>query len=649
MSGSGNMEVTVASKDELDVREFSVHQSMSALFTVTLTAVAKNADIDLESVVGQEASFKLHGGGAGEKGKTWHGVCNEFHQVRVEDSGMSTYHLTIVPKLWLTSQRQNHRMFQQMSELDIVEKLLKEWSVDTEKKIQGQYKKRKYRVQYGETDFDFMSRMLEEAGISFYFEQKDDKTVMVLHDAPQTNEKRGDDIPFRDEPSVSVKEHVTGVRVSRHVRPGKVTVRDHDYRLPSSYKLMHSADGDGVATEKQLETYHYAPGAFLFESDKGEATPHADDKGKHRTDESEAGKLVQKRLAASRGDASRIVFNTNVVDVAPGTVMSILDHPHREVADGKKLLVTESRIDGRRDEETNHYVECKSADKAHHPAIKTEKPKVQGVESATVVGAAGDEIHTDEFGRVRVQFHWDREGKHDDNSSCWIHVSQPWGGSGFGGSNLPRVGQEVIVDFLGGDPDRPMIVGRVYTNLQKTPYKLPQNKTQSGWKSNSTNNTGGYNEMMFEDKAGSELLRMRAEKDMNQRVNNNKDTSIGNNRTDAIAANDKESVGGDQTHSVDGNKQTSVGKDQITSILGDLLKMTGGDQIMKTIGQFASQAATHQITSDQSTTITVGSSTIHIGPDSIIIQSPKVLLNPGADVAAKAALGGGTAPSTPTS
>jgi type VI secretion system secreted protein VgrG len=228
-------------------------------------------------------------------------------------------------------------------------------------------------------------------------------------------------------------------------------------------------------------------------------------------------------------------------------------------------------------------------------------------------------------------------------------VSQPWGGSGFGGSNLPRVGQEVIVDFLGGDPDRPMIVGRVYTNLQKTPYKLPQNKTQSGWKSNSTNNTGGYNEMMFEDKAGSELLRMRAEKDMNQRVNNNKDTSIGNNRTDAIAANDKESVGGDQTHSVDGNKQTSVGKDQITSILGDLLKMTGGDQIMKTIGQFASQAATHQITSDQSTTITVGSSTIHIGPDSIIIQSPKVLLNPGADVAAKAALGGGTAPSTPTS
>src|SRR5262249_42052966 len=157
-------------------------------------------------------------------------------------------------------------------------------------------------------------------------------------------------------------------------------------------------------------------------------------------------------------------------------------------------LVVESQIDGVLDRSFSHHVEARSADRPYHPPIVTPRPKVNGVESATVVGPPGEEIHTDEFGRVRVQFHWDREGKLDDNSSCWIHSSQPWGGAGYGGVNLPRVGQEVLVDFLGGDPDRPVIVGRVYTNLQKVPYKLPANKTQSGWKSNSTNNTGGYNE-----------------------------------------------------------------------------------------------------------------------------------------------------------
>ena len=635
---SENMSVKIASNDDLDVREFSVEQSMSSLFAVTITALCKNADVDFESVVGQEASFSLHGTGTDGKAKTWQGVCSEMHQIGVEDDGTSTYHLRIMPKLWLASQRKNHRMFQVMTELDIAMKLIEEWGVDVEKKIQGQYKTRKYRVQYGETDLAFMSRMLEEAGITFYFEDRDGKTMMVVADAPQTNEAREKSIAFRDEPNASVKEHVTAVRVSRHIRPGKVTVRDHDYRMAPSYKLLASADHDSV--EKKLETYEYQPGAFLFESDKGEATPHADDKGKHRTDEGEGAKLVQKRLAAARGDASSVVLHTNVIDLQPGTVMSILDHPQRELGNGKKLLVVKTRLDGRRDEDISHYCELRSADKPYHPPLVTPKPKVSGVETATVVGPAGEEIHTDEFGRVRVHFHWDRESQMDEKSSCWIHSSQPWGGSGFGGSNLPRIGQEVIVDFVGGDPDRPMIVGRIYTNLQKTPYKLPQNKTQSGWKTNSSPSNGGFNEMMFEDKAGQELLRMRAEKDMKTRVNNDQELSVGSNRKDTIEGFDKEHIQKDQSHTVDGNKMTQVGMDQITSILGNMLKMTGGDQVLQTIGQYASQALAHQITSDKGTTLTVGSSTIHMGPDSIVIQTPKLLLNPGEDVAAKAALGG---------
>jgi type VI secretion system secreted protein VgrG len=166
--------------------------------------------------------------------------------------------------------------------------------------------------------------------------------------------------------------------------------------------------------------------------------------------------------------------------------------------------------------------------RAVYPELRTPKPKVSGVESATVVGPAGEEIHTDEFGRVRVHFHWDRESQMDDNSSCWIHVSQPWGGTGFGGSNLPRVGQEVIVDFLGGDPDRPVVVGRVYTNLQKTPYKLPDNKTQSGWKSNSSPARAATTSSCSRTRrAGKELVRMQAEKDLEQAREERREVKIG--------------------------------------------------------------------------------------------------------------------------
>lgn len=622
-----NMEVTIASKDALDVREFSVHQSMSTLFTVTVTAMSKNPDIDFEAVIGQDASFTLHGRSVDGTPRTWTGICNELHQLRAEEKGLTAYHLTIVPKMWLASQRRNHRIFQNKTELDIAQQILEEWGVDIEKKLESTYKSRKYRVQYGETDYAFLSRMLEEAGICFYFQEKEKKSVCVLSDAPQRNEERAKPIAFRDEPSLADKEHVTSVRISRQVRPGKLTLRDHDYRRPADFPLGASAGSGGV--EEKLESFHYVPGAFVFETDKGEPTPFADDKGMHRADESEGAKLAEKRLHASRSDASIASFHTNVIDLHPGMVMSMLDHPQRELGDGKRLLVLESRIDGRANEDISHSCEVRGADQPYAPPMRQKKPKADGVESATVVGPSGEEIHTDEFGRVRVQFHWDREGSRDENSSCWIHVSQPWGGAGFGGSNLPRIGQEVIVDFLGGDPDRPVITGRVYTNLQKTPYKLPVNKTQSGWKSNSSPSNGGYNEMMFEDKAGSELLRMRAEKDMNTRVNNDQKSSIGRHRSDSVDGNDRETVAGNQNHNVDGNKSSTVGKDEIASILGNLISMAGGERVMKTIGSFMSQALSHSISSDTGTTISVGQSRIEIKPDSIVIQSPKVLLNPG--------------------
>jgi type VI secretion system secreted protein VgrG len=549
----------IASGDTVDVRQFEVSDRMSSLFEIKLVVVSENPDIDFDAVIGHPARFSLHAGNS----RMWSGVCSHMQQLRVEEHFLSTYEITLVPALWFTAQRRNFRMFQHMSELDIVQQLLGEWEITPRLRLSNTYKKRKYRVQYGESDFAFISRMLEDAGISFYFENGEGSTL-VLDDNPQTNERRAP-IAFRDLPNEAELEHVTQVRFGRRVRPGKYTVRDHDYRRPASFKLVASATGPRSIEEK-LERFHYAPGSFLFESGSGESTPSADDKGSYRPDQSEGDQLAQRRLDAKRSNARQTTFKTNTIDLCPGTVLSFLDHPKSELAAQNALLVIESKLSGELPGKWSHECLAVAAEERYQPPLRTKKPHVTGVESATVVGPAGEEIHTDEFGRVRVHFHWDRESQMDDNSSCWIHVSQPWGGSGFGGSNLPRIGQEVIVDFLGGDPDRPIIVGRVYTNLQKTPYSLPGSKTQSGWKSNSSPSNGGYNEIMMEDAAGKELFNMQAEKDLKKLVKNDESTEIGNDRQSKIGGNEAQSIGKDFLKQVMGSAGEAVGMMKHTQV-----------------------------------------------------------------------------------
>jgi type VI secretion system secreted protein VgrG len=622
---SHRLHASIASGDTLDVRRFHVRERMSSLFEITVVAMSENPDIDFEAAVGQPMHFSAQHGILAERQRAWTGVCSHVEQIAVEDRGLSTYELTLVPKLWLATQRRNHRMFQRKSELEIVLQLLSEWHVEPIQKISGDYRKRKYRVQYGESDFTFLSRMLEDAGISYYFETHDGESRMVLCDGPQRNEARPP-IAFRDQPTDADKEHVTEVRVARRVRPGKYTLRDHDYRRPASYKLLATA-GSSKNVEEQLERFHYTPGAFLFESEKGDPTPAADDKGRYRTDENEANTLAQKRLLAKRAVARTVVFNTNVVDLAPGVTLSFLDHPKSDLAASKPFLVLQADFSGTHDSKWTTTCEAVTAEQPYYPAMETPKPKANGVESATVVGPSGDEIHTDEFGRVRVHFHWDRESKMDDNSSCWIHVSQPWGGKGFGGTNLPRVGQEVIVDFLNGDPDRPVIVGRVYTNLQKTPYKLPDNKTQSGWKSDSSPGGTGdnYNEIMFEDKIGQELVRMQAEKDLNKLVKNDEQVKIGRDRTKQVGHDDKHDVGHDRTRTVGNDESVQVGNDEKRKVGNDRTRQVGNDETIsigndrhKTVGANEEMSIgnnqTQTIGSNQKETI--GSNqTVNIGSD----------------------------------
>jgi type VI secretion system secreted protein VgrG len=415
-------------------------------------------------------------------------------------------------------------------------------------------------------------------------------------------------------------------------------MRDHDARLSPDLKLLASASG-GLDLERRLEDFNYTPGAFLFGADKGEDTPFADDKGKSRTDTAEAATLAQKRLDAERANVKLVSFETSAFDLAPGDVITITGHPRSDLGAKEPQLVLEVSFYGTLNEAYHCACEARSAKLAFRPPMMMPKPRVSGVESATVVGPAGEEIHTDEFGRIRVHFHWDRESKMNDNSSCWIPVSQSWGGAGYGGSQLPRTGQEVIVDFLSGDPDRPVVVGRVYTNLQKKPAKLPDNKTQSFLKSNSTHGTGGYNEIMMEDAAGRELLRMQAELDFDFLVKRNWTTTVGHDRTDVTRNDNTERVTGNQSVAVNKNREVTVTLDEKKTVVGKRDVIVLKDQMHAVKGNIEQAAitgsATHTsskmtvIASEEAIVLLVGASFISITADKITIQSPRVEINPG--------------------
>ncbi|HZF49488.1 MAG TPA: type VI secretion system tip protein TssI/VgrG [Polyangiaceae bacterium] len=546
------LELNFASGEStLSVRRFSIKEQMSNPFEVYVVALSPNDEIDMEAIVGKPATFSMAGGVVP---RSLTGICSHMGQVQAEVKGLSTYELVIVPDLWLLAHRSGHRIFQHQTIPEIVLALLGEWQIEPEMKIDaGSYPKQEYRLQYGETDFAFFERLLEEAGISYYFaDQGPGKTKLVLSDTPHLSEPRaGLPIPFVDNPNQAARmEFMNVVNLAHGVRPGSLTVRDFDFRRRTDYKLFGEGE-KAPPPEDLLEQYHYIPGSSLIEvTSGGGETPVADDKSKARHDDKELKARAGRWLEASRADKRRVVYESNVLDLHPGVVFKI-DHPHETLTPAQGLLAVASLIHGTHDSDWALAGEAVFASQPYRPQVVTPKPRIEGLQSAIVVGPSGQEIHTDEFGRVRVRFHWDREGEWDDNRTCWVRVSQGWAGAMYGQMMIPRVGQEVIVDFLDGDPDQPIIVGRLYNATTQVPYTLPRYKTRSTWKSDSSPSSDGYNEIMFEDSAGQEVVWMQAQKDLakvvkrneSERTGGNRSFVIGSNRSATIAANDSVEVG----------------------------------------------------------------------------------------------------------
>lgn len=559
----------------LGTRIFSVQEGISKLFQLSVIALSEKADIDLESLVGKAVEFRALSAVAHltQRARHWKGVVSYIEQLRTETSekGQSTYSIIIVPKLWLLTQRQNYRIFQHLSVPDITDKILGEWGIEPAWAIdRGAYPKLEYKVQYGESDYGFLSRLLEEAGIAFLFPDGAGGSLLTFSDHLSTGKLHdASPVQFVDEPNQSSeKEFVTDVQLCHGVRPGAYTVRDHDFRKPS-FELLGVAP-KAPAPEARYEQYHYRPGAFLVEGAKGGGTPVADDKGIARHEQPAGTAYATRSLAAERAGKREISFASNVFGLQPGALLTIDHHPHPALAPASWLLLTELQIEGGHGVQWTTSIKAAFALDGYRPPHATPKPEVKGVQSATVVGPPGEEIYVDELGRARVQFPWDREGKRDDDSSCWMRVSQGWAGTGFGALSLPRVGQEVLVGFLGGDPDQPIIVGRVFNATEQVPYKLPQHKSRSTWKSNSyPGGGGGFNEILFEDAREHELVYMQAQKNLRQLVKNDETVTVGGDRQDLVK--------GDLSHEIRGNHKVLVGAGQDLVVRSAKKELVGAD------------------------------------------------------------------------
>ena len=583
-----DLQLTFASGEtSLSVRRFAVHEGFSVPFQADVWARSPEASLDLGAFVGKPASFRIEAGFShvGGRIRVYSGIVSYMEQARSETSskGLSTYRLSIVPKLWFLNYRQGYRVYQHLTIPAIVDKLLAEWGIVPDWRIdQGRHPELEYKVQYEETDLVFLGRLLEESGITLFFDDSDGtESKLVLSDAPHQGKTReGPALPYVDNPTQAAeREFATHVALAREVRPGAMAIRDVDFRRPS-YGLRGEVKR-GSPGEDVYESYEYRPGAFLTEPGQGGDTPTADDRGVARHDEKFGKARTERALLAERAGNVAVTFDTNALDLRPGTVFSIDGHAHPEI-DGKGLLVTGFTIQGSYGDEWHMSGDAVSSETPYLPPIVTARPAALGVQTATVVGPAGEEIHTDEFGRVRVQFPWDREGKNDEQSSCWMRVNEGWGGRGYGMITIPRIGQEVLVGFLEGDPDRPLIVGRVYNQTQPVVNKLPDNKTQSDYKSNSSPKSEGYNEIKYEDKATDELVYWQAQKNQRALVKNDDTHTVGHDRDKHVGNDEIDTTDHDRFEVTGHDRREETSNDRMTFIRNDRKKLIKNDERERT-------------------------------------------------------------------
>lgn len=575
---------------------------ISRCFEFTVGFVSEDHNIDPLKMLGGVVSIE---GEAGDHKRWFSGLVSEFRLVKLE--GKLAHYLAVVrPWLWFLGNTTDCRIFQEMSVVEIVEDIFsKHEPAKFEKRLQGSYPTREYCVQYDESDLDFVQRLLEHEGILYFFEYAEGEHTLVLADAmSKLKPVPGyETVPFHHEGHSQRRdvEYVIDWVSGSVVRPGAFAHTDFDFKKPGADLMARSAQPAG---HKRAEGENYRqPGTHL---DVG----RGDTIAAIRREELQAPHQRAWAAATARGLQSGCTFKLDRFPREDQNQEYLVIGADYRLIDPGYATDVETEGDTFRVE-----MEVAPTSLPYRPPRITRRPVMRGPQTATVVGPSGEEIFTDEFARVKVQFHWDREGKKDQNSSCFVRVSQTWAGSNWGFIQIPRIGQEVIIDFIEGDPDRPIITGRVYNADQMPPYELPGEATKSGWKSNSSLGGGGYNELMFEDKAGSELVNFQAQKDHNLLIKNDRTKLVQHDQSDRIDNNAKHSVGVDLDEDVGNNKTVKVGVNQTTDIgsndtetVGLNRSLTVGANETISIGSNSTETigASHTQTVGAVQTITVG-------------------------------------------
>ncbi len=544
--------------NKLLLHSFTGSEGISQLFSFQLELLSENKEIKFEDILGQEISFGVAGPDGNDHPRHIHGIVTAFSQLP-STSRLSRYRAIVSPKLWIFTQRQDCRIFQKLTVPDILKKVLA--GMDVAWELQGSYAPRDYCVQYRETDFNFVSRLMEEEGIFYFFRHARNAHKLVIGD----NKSSHLDIP--GETSLIYEEVSGGIRDETRVSSwmktqelgsGMVSLQDYFYetsqkKLSVSNYLRDKIQVGNVAHKlkvggnDQFEIYDF-PGGY-------EKKPQGEKIAMHSME------LLEMCQFTIRGESNSFLL-------IPGYKFALTRHPHAEgpyVITSATHSATEGGFHSGDEKNESSYTNVFTAiphDLPYRPRLSARKPRVQGCQTAVVVGPTGEEIYTDKYGRVKVQFHWDREGRSNDSSSCWIRFATHWSGNQWGSIHIPRVGQEVLVDFLEGNPDRPIIVGSVYNDAHMPPFDLPTNKTRSGIKSQSSKGGGGYNQISFEDLKGSEEIIIHAQKDLSLKVENDRSITILH----------------DDKANIKNNRSTEVGMDYETKV-GKKRKITAGSEI----------------------------------------------------------------------
>jgi type VI secretion system secreted protein VgrG len=558
---------------DLPVLALEADEEISAPFAVEVTlAVPATVNVEPAGLLGQIAAVTIHLGNG--DARFLNGIAvgvRSWEEGGGEDR--KRLRVSVAPRLWILGKRRNSRIFQGKTAVEIVEKVLLEGGVTLRKALSGTYEKRDYCVQYAETDLAFVSRLLEEEGIFYFFEHDVGTHTLVLGDATGAcpDLPGGTRIPFREPTRMTPgDESVFAFSERLEVRSSEFTLRDYDWKRPA-LDLTAAA-----GTDASLEVFEY-PGGYL---------------------EAAAGKtLARIRLEEERARVAVSAAATRSRRLLPGHVFELAEHPVDDVnrrylvvsvsQQGKQPEVLASGTGGH--EEYRNDVTCIPATVPFRPARVTPRAVVPGAQTAVVVGPSGEEIHTDTHGRIKVQFHWDREGTNDDHSSCWIRVSQAWAGPGWGALYLPRIGQEVVVEFLEGDPDQPIVTGAVYNGANPPPINLPAEKTRSTLKSASSPGSNGSNEFRFEDAAGKEEVYLHAQKDLDIEVENDKRQHVGGFETLVVDKDRSRQVNGSQALQVAKDDDSTIGANQSLSVGGSRTTTVGGNHV-ESVG--ASQTVT---------------------------------------------------------